>query len=177
MYGSYGNYGNVKSVFTGISDSEIGLNVLAQMRDIIIQSAKNPDIIHWARAIVEHCPWKNSKCEIDSIFNYLRAHIRYVHDTLGTEYIETPLEALKMIGNNEIWQGDCDDFTVLSLSLYRAIGYSTIIRAVAFDEGNLSHVYGLVQSGSQWIPIDLIALRGYVGFEKKPYTRKLDYAV
>lgn len=176
MYGSYLGSG-YRTVFTGFGDDEISNNVLSQMRNIIIQSAKNPVIINWTRQIVQHCPWKSDPCEIKSIFDYLRAHIRYVHDTFGTEYIETPLEAFRVISQEEIWQGDCDDFTVLSLSLYRAIGYPTMMRAVSFGQDTLGHVYGLIQSKGEWIPIDLIALNGYVGFEKQPYSRKVDYPI
>jgi transglutaminase superfamily protein len=171
----YGDY--TRTVFTGFNSDEVSSNVLANMRNIIIASAKNPDIIAWARLIVSQCGWKDTKCELQSIFDYLRAHIRYVHDTLGTEYIETTPVAMKTIYNGQIANGDCDDFTVWSLSLYRAIGYDTMIRAVSFDSGPLSHVYGLVSVNNIWVPVDLIAIRGYVGFEKVPYTQKLDYPI
>lgn len=176
MYGN--NASGYRSVFTGFGDNEISLNVLAQMRNIIIESAKNPNIINWARAIVVSCPWKNTECEIQSIYDYIRAHVRYVKDTLGTEYIETPQHALDVINEGGVWQGDCDDFTVLSLSLYRAIGYPTMMRAVNYNPGFLSHVYGLVQARGQWIPIDLISVNPFgPGWEKKPYYSKLDYGV
>lgn len=168
----------INTFFTGFGRTDISINVLAQMRKIILESSRNPLIIDWARDIVSSCDWKDVDCEIASIYEYIRDNSRYVHDPLGLEYIETPLHAYEKITSGQLWHADCDDMSVLSLSLYRAIGYPVKLRAVSYrSSGSLGHVYGIVYVKGDWIPVDLIALNGYPGFEKKPYYRKFDYGV
>jgi len=167
-------------VFTGFGDLEISNAVLAQMRNIIIQSAQNPDIINWARNIVSSCSPKDELCEIGSIYAYLQTEFHYVNHTANTQYIETPLEILNTISAGGTFYGDCAEIVTVELSLYRAIGYDTTIRTVNYEPGPFTHVYGLVSimSGEQ-IPIELIALPpyDYLGYEKLPYYQKQDYSI
>ncbi len=157
----------------------VSYNILVHMASVVRQSAINFKIIQWARAIVQGCAWKDATCEIGSIYTYVQGHSRYVHDPYGEELVVTPPAALDMISRGEVFNGDCDDLTVLSLSLLRAIGYNVRIRAVSYtDDKVLRHVYGLVEyQPGLWMAIDEINPGGYPGWEKPGATKIQDWLV
>lgn len=172
----------IRRISTG-TGKMIGYNTLLHMAQIIRDSAKNYQVIEAARDIVAGCEWRDFRCEILAIYAWVQGHSRYVYDPYGLELIVTPKQALDMIASGKVFSGDCDDLTVLSLSLLRAIGYPSRIRAVAYpsmDRPNeLSHVYGLVQAPQgAWISIDEIRKPGgYPGYEKPGATRVVDWEV
>ena len=108
--------------FLGIG-AQVSWTTLYKMRDIIIKSSKNPLIVGVARSIVRHTPEKDYYAEAEAIYNWVRRNTKYIRDPYGTETITTPPVALDIIKRGIPFEGDCDDITVLSLSLMRAIGF------------------------------------------------------
>jgi transglutaminase-like putative cysteine protease len=149
---------------------DIPYNTLQAMKKIIIDSAKNYAVIKFARQIVKDVPAKNGIGEVTKIYNFVRDKSRYVKDPYKQELIQTPLVAIDRIIHGEQFEGDCDDMTVLILSLLKAIGYPVKIISTSYDAGkNLSHVYGrvLIQTklGSKWVVVEPIKLGVPLGWE------------
>jgi hypothetical protein len=113
----------------------------------------------------------------------VRDNVRYTRDPAGFEYIQTPPVVLEDIRSYQIGQGDrpagdCDDMTVLSLSLLKSIGFQVAIKVVSFhNHKKFSHVYGLVQIGNDWITCDCVRPDRDMGWEAQGLTRVMETIV
>jgi hypothetical protein len=153
------------------------------MKDIINQSSRNPYVREWAKKIVSRVEVNNKKGEASAIFDFVRDSVRYTRDPMGFEYMQTPpvvLEDIRlyMEGQGDRPAGDCDDMTLLSLSLLKSIGYNVAIKVVSFSNTKkFSHVYGLVQIGTDWIPFDCVRPDQSMGWESQGHTRIMETVV
>jgi len=168
----------VKYVNLGFGEFNVSMNTLALMKSSILQSTKNPTVRDWAAHIVQGIPQKDEWGEAEAIYHFVQNHSRYTKDPTNVEMLQSPLVAFSYWDKGQIWQGDCDDFTILILSLLSSIGFHVALRAASYNpKGILGHVYGLVQLYGEWLPVDGIKEDASVGWEKVPYTRIYDYPV
>jgi len=169
----------VRKAYLGHGDEAIA-NTLKIMRDIIRASSQNYIVRRWAEKIVEGIPREDDIGRVRAIADYIRARSYYVRDSHGTELLKTPLVTLQLWDVGEKTHLDCDDFTVLSLSLLKSIGFPVAMRAAAYGSDTFRHVYGLVQirqNGKRiWIPLDLTTDYG-PGWEHPAKTRTMDLVV
>ena len=169
--------------FSGLGFGEdVAYNTLAAMKRIIVDSAKNYDVIQYARDIVQYQPAKNQIAEITAIYDFIRDKTRYVRDPAGTEHIQTPPVAIDKIKHGEIFQGDCDDMTVFVLSLLKSIGYPVMLISAGYrPDKQLSHVYGAVQvtdfKGTRWMIVEPIKLGVPIGWEAPNKTNMMKLMV
>jgi hypothetical protein len=165
--------------YIGTGDAAI-YNTVDKMKSIIAQSSKNPYVREWAGTILSGIEVNNKAQEAESIYNFVRDNIRYTKDPLGYEYIQTPLVLLESIGQYQNRKGvrpsgDCDDMTVLSLSLLKSVGFNVAIKVVSFKEDKkFGHVYGLVQIGYDWVPFDCVRPDAVMGWESSGHTRVME---
>ena len=163
--------------YIGTGDGAI-YKTVDKMKDIIIQSSKNPYIREWAANIVGRVEVNNKQAEASAIFHFVRDRVRYTKDPLGFEYIQTPVVLLQGIQQGDKPAGDCDDMTVLSLSLLKSIGFNVAIKIVSFKENEkFGHVYGLVQIGYEWVPFDCVRPDQEMGWESNGHTRVMETIV
>ncbi|HDK42442.1 MAG TPA: transglutaminase domain-containing protein [Candidatus Pacearchaeota archaeon] len=142
-----------KKVFIGYGDTAI-FNTLNIMKDIIKKSASNYYVRRWAEKLTEN--YKNKIDKVKSIFDFIGRNTSYLSDPHKLELLKTPLVSLKELENGERPQLDCDDFTILSLSLLKSIGFPVAIKAISTNnKKRFTHVYGLVFVNKKWIPVDL----------------------
>ncbi len=169
----------IRKAYIGRGSDAIA-NTLRVMRDIIRVSAQNYLVRRWAEKIVAGIPQDDDLARVDAVADYIRARSYYLRDTQGTELLKTPLVSLNLWDVGEKTQLDCDDFTVLSLSLLKSIGFPVALRAAAYGGDSFRHVYGLVQvrvdGKRNWIPLDLTADHGS-GWEHPAKTRTMDMVV
>jgi hypothetical protein len=168
--------------YIGTGDQAI-FNTVTKMKDIISQSSKNIYVREWAKKIVARVTVNDRKSEAQAVFNFVRDNVRYTRDPLGFEYIQTPPAVLEDIrlyqaGKGDRPAGDCDDMTLLSLSLLKSIGFSVAIKVVSFNNAKkFSHVYGLVQIGSEWVTVDCVRPDKDLGWESQGHTRIMETVV
>ena len=168
--------------YIGTGDQAI-YNTVEKMKSIINTSARNPYVREWAQKAVAQVDVNDKKGEASAIHRFVRDHVRYTKDPLGFEYLQTPptlLEDIRMNmnGNGDRPIGDCDDMTLLSLSLLKSIGFNVAIKVVSFTESKrFGHVYGLVQIGYDWIPIDCVRPEKSLGWESSGHTRAMETIV
>lgn len=168
--------------YIGSGDTAI-YNTVAKMKDIIHQSARNPYVREWAGRILSGIEVNNKYQEAEVIYNFVRDRVRYTKDPLGYEYIQTPIVLLESIGQYVSRKGerpiaDCDDMTVLSLSLLKSVGFHVAIKVVSFTPNKkFGHVYGLVQIGHDWVPIDCVRPDASMGWESQGHTRVMETIV
>lgn len=165
------NYQNpsVKKEHLGFGQSEVPRNTALKMRNIVKESSYNPYVRKWAEIIINDLDDRDEWGEVEAIFYFVRDYIRYVKDPKGMEYIQTPPYMLKTIEMEQKAAGDCDDQTVLTLSLLKSIGYRVAIRVTGYKPGKYSHVYGLVNIKNKWIPIDTVRKDKELGWEARGY--------
>ena len=165
--------------YIGSGDTAI-YNTVTKMKSIIVQSSKNPLIREWAGHVISRVEVNDKRNEARAVFNFVRDNVRYTRDPLGFEYIQTPPVLLESIGQYLKGQGDrpsgdCDDMTVLSLSLLKSVGFPVAIKVVSFkDNKKFSHVYGLVQVNSEWISVDCVRPDQELGWESRGHTRVME---
>lgn len=167
----------VRTTFLGIGES-VSYNTLLEMKNIIKQSAHNNEVIKVARQIVQDVDAKDFYGEANAIYNFVRDNSRYVRDPLGLEHIQTPLVAISGWNNGEIFQGDCDDYTVLLLSLLMAIGFPVKLIAASYTpDKKLTHVYGAVNIRGIWVIVEGIRNGVNLGWQAPNPTRTVEVYV
>jgi transglutaminase-like putative cysteine protease len=168
--------------YIGSGDTAI-YNTVSKMKEIIRVSARNPYVREWAKNIVARISVNDKKGEAKAIFAFVRDNVRYTRDPLGFEYLQTPpvlLEDIRLYqsgkGNRPV--GDCDDMTLLSLSLLKSIGFEVAIKVVSFSKNKqFGHVYGLVKIGDEWISFDCVRPDQEMGWESSGHTRVMETIV
>ncbi len=168
--------------YIGTGDEAI-YNTVSKMKSIISQSSHNPYVREWAGSIVSGVEVNQKDQEAEAVYNFVRDNVRYTKDPLGFEYIQTPVVLLQSIGQyrnsrGERPVGDCDDMTVLSLSLLKSIGFQVAIKVVSFTPNKkYGHVYGLVKIGYDWVPVDCVRPDAHMGWESQGHTRVMEAVI
>ncbi len=153
--------------FLGFGPIAAPSNTVDKMVEIIRVSAANPYIRKWAEKIIERVPDRNDFMELDAIYRFLQTYTRYTKDMLDFEYIQTPVYVIQQMEIGDIPSLDCDDYTVLSLSLLRSIGYDTSIKVTGYNPSDkrFTHVYGVVWLGERGVVFDAIHKNKPLGWE------------
>lgn len=166
----------IRKMFLGYGDDAIR-RTLELMASIIKTSSVNYYVRRWAEKIIQGVPERDDIGRVQVLSNYIRGNSRYVRDPQGTEFIKTPLVSLQLFEVGEIPSLDCDDYSVLSLSLLKSIGFPVALRATSYrSDGKFRHVYGLVRVKGQWLPLDLCRDYG-IGWEADGSTKNMDYEI
>jgi transglutaminase-like putative cysteine protease len=158
---------------------DVSYNTLLDMKKIINDSIKNYDVIETARKIVQYVNPKDYLGEAEAIYDFVRDHSRYVRDPVGLEHIQTPLVAIAKWHKNDIFFGDCDDYSVLLLSLLKSIGFPVKLIAASYKPSKeLAHVYGATNvKGLGWLTVEGIKSGVPLGWEAPGVTRKVELYV
>jgi transglutaminase-like putative cysteine protease len=137
-----------------------------QMAAIIKEYAPLPYIRHTVEDIIGKVEPYNSREEVEAIYSFVQGNVHYVKDPLNYEYIKTPSKLIYEIEQGNA-TGDCDDVTVLGLTMCRSIGFPTAIKVASYhDDLEFGHVYGLVLIDDYWIPFDTIKADFNLGSEQ-----------
>lgn len=161
-------------VGTGIFASYKTLKI---MRDIIRNSSKNYYVRRWAEKIVESIPCCDYERAL-AIYEFIQENTQYLKDPHRFEFMKTPPVILKLIEAGELPLLDCDDATLLSLSLLSSIGIRTKIIATSYKADHvLKHVYGAFQIKGNWIYIDASNHESLLGWEHTGITKRVTLEV
>ena len=71
------------------------------------------------KVVTLSCPQTHKVCNAKALFYFVQKNFNYVNDPLHHEYYKTPQETLTSAAS------DCDDFSVLTASLLRSVGFPT----------------------------------------------------
>ena len=121
------------------------------------------------------CAPKDDKCEVQAVWNFLVANVRYVLDPDGFDLFCTVGKTL------EAGAGDCDDFTICFAALLRSLGFANVFARVVSTNGKRwEHVYTMVALPKSGRPRKLVALDPTVsgavpGWEYDKITHRVDY--
>jgi len=141
-----------------------------QMRRLIHEGARDPDVYELATQLVRHLRPFDSRAQAAAIFNWMRANIRYTPHIRGTQTLHAIRETIRL------GVGDCPMYTCVALALAEAVGMRGRIVTIAGypdDPDTFSHVYPEVEvADGQWIALD--AARRAPRFGRQPgwFARK-----
>lgn len=98
----------------------------------------------YAISIIRDCPSNCNACYVNAIYNFITKNFKYYKDPQKEQIIQTPWETIKNKG------GDCEDLTILLMSLLENIGIKTYLgmtegHIFCFAEGvNIDEAYEYV---------------------------------
>lgn len=167
-----------KREYLGEGDNAIYATV-DKISSIVKESYVNPYVRQWAEHIVNHISNNNKLAEVAAVHRFVWKHVRYTKDPYGMEYLQTPPHLLKMIEEGKRPHGDCDDMTMLSLSLLRSIGFPVAVKIASYQEnGKFAHIYGLAYvHGKGWMPVECVRGDKPLGWQAPGITRQLEMEV
>ena len=177
-----------RKIEIGTGDSAI-FRTLEEMKKIITDSSQNAYVRKWAEYLVRNIKPNDKWAEAVAIHKFVRDNTRYTNDPEGMEFLQTPLYVLQQIEAHINADGtlkqqpalDCDDSTMLSLSLLKTVGFPVALKAISTDVNkSFNHVYGLVEittktaSGNlvrKYYPIDCVKRDKPFAWETNQITR------
>lgn len=127
------------------------------MAQIIRESATTWTVRQYALQMItgpqDAGSWRRDLTAIKAL---LAGSTLFVRDPENTELLQHPVWVLDQVSSGERVGLDCDDLTMLSLSLAKSVGYPVRLKLAALPEygRQLSHVYGEIWAGGQWIALD-----------------------
>jgi hypothetical protein len=84
--------------------------------------------------------------EAQAIGQFVKDHVRYVKDPVGTESLQAPDMMIRMMQEVGYAMGDCDDMSLLMAALLMSVGIAPKFRAIKYDEKcpHFNHIYVVV---------------------------------
>lgn len=122
---------------------------LRAMRQLVRAYRTDPQLRQAATTLVTLVPQRDHLGEVQTIFEWVRDHVRYVRDVHEVETLMTPdkVAAARL--------GDCDDQATLLATLLESVGYPTRFVAAGYSDPTMvDHVYLQVFADGQWIDMD-----------------------
>lgn len=133
-----------------IPDGEAGTRETLRLMGTLVKRGKvHPKIYAFSRELVSPLQPKDWIGQVLVVYEFVRDHVRYVHDVDGMEGLQTPDVTL------EIRAGDCDDKVTLLCALLTSIGHPCRMCAVKLDDDrDFSHVFAQTLMGNTWINME-----------------------
>jgi Transglutaminase-like superfamily len=142
------------------------------MRQLVDQAITNQQFVRFAIDIVRNVAAHDELAEVQQVYSWVLANIRFTKDPVAKEVLRPPAEMLKLRA------GDCDDISTLMAALLLSLGYPARLVTIAADPSaptEFSHVYveAEVSPGSgQWLALDAARPGAQFGVEPPDYYRK-----
>lgn len=138
-----------------------------QIKNIIIQSAQNPAIRHFAMGRVSDCEG-NQTCIATDFFNFVKFRVQYQDDPSHYETIITPDRVLALLQKYPQVAGDCATKTALLGTLLTAMGIPVKVALVeVMKNGNetYNHVYIIANINGITTPMDATYPQNVMGWQ------------
>jgi transglutaminase-like putative cysteine protease len=136
----------------GISDGPAGAaETMSYMRQFVQDAIRDPQqkIRDLALQIIGRSGFVG---QVRCIQSWVQKNIRYVHDPVDFELVQTPQKTLQWTA------GDCDDQSVLCAALLQSIGHPCQLMALGFNGSSLplEHVLTRTKIGPHWVAAETI---------------------
>lgn len=157
------------------------------IQENVWKGANDPRMRELALKLTRNCGRDDGPCEIKSIFDAVKRHVRYTGDVgpilnpktgqvEAIDYYQGPWRTWSMGG------GDCDDHVALISTLLAKIGHTVRLRVSAPSRwSEWAHIYPVVGVGkmdpTKWVAVDTtLEGRPTVGSESR-YGKARDYVM
>jgi len=146
---------------------------LAKIASLANQSIVDPVIRDQAAYAISGCGKGDKRCQSAALLVWVNRSVQYVPDPSGVELVHDPRLMARGIAEGRRVYGDCDDMSGYLAALLKSIGRQPVLRAVAYMNGALSHVY-VVCDG---VPLDATRDAWTTNFRVHPETDFLEWRV
>lgn len=148
-----------------------------------VDGVVQPYVEAWGEAFVlppgPRCPMRDGSCELERLWDFWVANVRYVYDP--TEYDLFCTAKLTLLAGS----GDCDDGTVGLVALAKAVGFERCVaRIVSVGGQEWEHIYpliGLPKEGRgapmRYVPLDFTVPGATPGWEYTGVAAYQDFYV
>jgi len=108
---------------------------LRLMQDLIDSWSKHPTFVQLARQVADLAKAKNPQDEAWAVWAWVRAHVTYRSDPVGTQWIQDPWEtAVKSQA------GNCANMAIVAGTMLQALGHPATATAVQWtDRDTFTH--------------------------------------
>jgi transglutaminase-like putative cysteine protease len=92
---------------------------------------------------------------ISAIYDWVRANMKYIPDPVTAEIFTSPVRLVQDYNKGILLQGDCDDYSIFTCSLLRAVGIESNV--VLLDKKGRGYDHAIVTARSEslgWIDVD-----------------------
>lgn len=137
------------------ADADKKRETLKLMRDLTRSGKRDPAVHDFACSLIQGCPPKNWRCEIECLWRWVLDNIRYTNDITDVETISDAQGVL-----DRGW-GDCDDVSLLLATMLETTGHRTRFVALGKSYGDFTHVIVEARCGNGWIPLDATENRAF----------------
>jgi len=143
------------------------------MKTVAHKRKGHPLVRNLALNILKHSNIESNNFldESKAIGEYVQENVRYVRDPFGIEQLHDPVLMIRNLQTG-VAQGDCDDMSLLIISLLMSIGHKPKLRAVRYGSrfGNFNHIYVVDyekngRGSLKRLSIDAIVKDRPIGFE------------
>jgi len=143
--------GNAPGGMVSVKGADTLDDRISIVMDEIEDGKRDKDISMLVSDVLSEVPERDWKGEVEAIFNFVRANVRYTRDPAGVELFQKPIRTL------QYRRGDCDDMTMLLGAMLQNAGYNIVLRVVGMSN-NPEHIYllALIPPGEdqQYIALD-----------------------
>lgn len=133
------------------------LEIIATLKALSVQFGRDYRIREFTVSLFPSDMGNNSLGRIIRLIaSFVRDHVIYVPDPIGTEYIISPLVMIERIQTEGRVYGDCDDHVLLFNAMALSVGYEVRVAGVHLNRRDVfDHVISQVFHDGRWIDVDL----------------------
>lgn len=103
-----------------------------------IGGLRDPQMRLIGLAAVENCNARDDRCELESIYDFVKSNIRYTGDITYKDTFQSAFRTLQYGG------GDCDDHATLAVVLAMENGFQAKFRITSNYGSTWDHIYAIV---------------------------------
>lgn len=145
---------------------------LATMREVVAKSLYIPEVVETAVGIVRYVPGRDTVTQQRALRDWLAQRVSFLPDpAINGDVLRTPDYALRQIKQYGIARLDCDDTSMLSAALAKAIGMQARFIVLGFPE--YKHVYAEALTTEGWRDFDVTETRARQQLYRPLATRTL----
>lgn len=160
-----------KEVVVELKDGDAGVlkQTVPKMIKLALRDSGEPIVVDTANKLKGATDFET----VENVFNFVWKNFPYIPDPPTAEYVTAPIHLL----NKDYKYCDCDDLTILLISLLEALGFETQVKVIAWNrkkcDGDIcpfTHVYLMcfIPSLDGFIALDAVQKQHGFGQETPP---------
>lgn len=138
------------SFLENVSESRLTDETIRKMFQLVGQAVTDPKFQELVYSITQAVPGKDYSGEVRSIFNWVKANIKYTRDPYGVELVQDVWSTIKR------GRADCDDFSILIAAMGEVMGNpARFVTVSTRPDKEPCHVYPELNTRGRWTALDV----------------------
>lgn len=133
-----------------VSENRLTSETIRRMFELVGQAVTDPKFQELVYQITQAVPGKDYSGEVRSIFNWVKANIKYTRDPYGVELVQDVWSTINR------GRADCDDFSILIAAMGEVMGNpSRFVTVSTRPDKEPCHVYPELNTRGRWTALDV----------------------